>query len=119
MKTSKKEDQEYLKIKCDNCGEFLNSSSDLILFRCDKETGIINKVTFRHILKCDDKDFGFSRHVGNGYDDILKEWEFSPFNYDGLNHPSNHKEKQKRLEKLIKNERCREVMSLMKGRYEH
>ncbi len=65
MKTKK-----YNEIKCDLCGHCLDSLYDMVLYNCDKE-GKIVELEFRHHVKCDDKKFEKSRHVKDGFDDLL------------------------------------------------
>lgn len=59
-------------IKCDLCGEHLTNHLDLVLY--NSAGGKIIELEFRHQVRCDDKSFQFSRHVKDGYEDILDNW---------------------------------------------
>lgn len=69
----KEKQMKYNKIKCKLCGKRLTSPLDLILYNI--EDGETCEVEFRHQSTCDDRRFVFSRHVKEGFDDILKEFK--------------------------------------------
>jgi hypothetical protein len=54
---------------------------DMVIFNRESDR-TISELTFRHGCGrgCDDRDFKLSRHVKDGFDDLLKEWAASPYN---------------------------------------
>lgn len=68
----------YLNLKCCKCGKKLENGMDLLIY--DREDGIITRLEFRHAGSCDDKSFKNSRHVKDGFEDLLAEWAKSPYN---------------------------------------
>lgn len=77
---NKKSKIKWVNIKCGKCGKCLNSPLDLVIY--DQEDGEIVRLDFRHQGrdKCDDRSFYMSRHVQEGFDDLLELWEISPYN---------------------------------------
>lgn len=60
----------YSHIECDKCGLKLNSLDDMVLYNNDKK-GKVTELEFRHHIKCDDRKFKKSRHIRDGFDDLL------------------------------------------------
>lgn len=58
----------YRDKKCSLCGEHLNSPLDLVLYNI--EDNEVCEMEFRH-QKCDERRFVFSRHVKEGFADIV------------------------------------------------
>lgn len=114
----KTDKQDVTNIECDGCGLQFNESDEIIVvYNIDSEFHTVKEMSFRHYIKCDDRAFHFWRHIRGGIDDLMEEWEYSPYNYDSLNHPSNKKEKQKRMERLKKTKIGRELTSLIDGKW--
>lgn len=63
----------YKQIKCSTCGEFLNNPHDMVIYNV--EDGKVCEMKFIHHVKCDDKTYRMSRHVKEGFDDILERYE--------------------------------------------
>jgi hypothetical protein len=82
----------YKHYYCGLCEKKLTHGDDLILYNQEVvgDEVIITELEFRHqnqrdsdghlIGGCDDKRFRMSRHVRDGFSDLLERWGKSPYN---------------------------------------
>jgi hypothetical protein len=68
----------WRKIKCDFCHQKLDHELDLVIWNehYEGEEQIIDELSFRHGCGrgCDSKSFLKSRHMKDGFDDLLEKW---------------------------------------------
>jgi hypothetical protein len=84
MKNNRTSNKSYLRIPCDKCKELLNNPLDMVIYNIESFMGdnVISELSFRHGCGkgCDDRNFKLSRHVQEGFKDLLEAWNKSPFN---------------------------------------
>ncbi len=71
----------YRHQRCSLCGQPLDNPLDLVVYNMDD--GIITELEFRHRGACDDRRFSYSRHVQQGFADLVESWALSPYHADG------------------------------------
>ena len=63
----------YRQIKCSTCDCLLNNPLDMIIYNTEGDD--VCEIKFIHHVKCDDKSFRLSRHVKEGFEDIIERYE--------------------------------------------